>query len=176
MVVAAPAKAARPKKRAKAPPLSACQPSMKQFLTRPAPPPAASDAKADARPLVSVQSEQEHGDGPLPTSVASRAPHTIAIARSPAAKPAAAALQAKLPPPTLPPPPPPPLPPPSSLATALNDEQRHAVEEGDGLVSVEAGPGSGKTRVLVARVLHLLRWRGVPAEQILALTFSSKAG
>ena len=171
MVVAAPAKAARPKKRAKAPPLSACQPSMKQFLTRPAPPPAASDAKAGAGPLVSVQSEQQHGDGPPATAVASRAPHTIATAASLAAKPAAAALQAKLLPPTQPPPSPPPAP----LATALNDEQRHAVEEGDGLVSVEAGPGSGKTRVLVARVLHLLRRRGVPAERILALTFSSKA-
>ena len=49
------------------------------------------------------------------------------------------------------------------------------MEEGDGLVSVEAGPGSGKTRVIVARVLHLLQRCGVPAGRILALTFSSKA-
>ena len=49
------------------------------------------------------------------------------------------------------------------------------MEEGDGLVSVEAGPGSGKTRVIVARVLHLLQRRGVPAGRILALTFSTKA-
>ena len=37
------------------------------------------------------------------------------------------------------------------------------MEEGDGLVSVEAGPGSGKTRVIVARLLHLLQRRGVYA-------------
>ena len=49
------------------------------------------------------------------------------------------------------------------------------MEEGDGLVSVEAGPGSGKTRVIVARLLHLLQRRGVPASRVLALTFSSKA-
>ena len=39
---------------------------------------------------------------------------------------------------------------------------------------VEAGPGTGKTRTLVARVLHLLDG-GVSPEAILALTFSNKA-
>jgi hypothetical protein len=39
---------------------------------------------------------------------------------------------------------------------------------------VEAGPGTGKTRTLIARVEFLLR-KGVPAASILALTFSNKA-
>jgi ATP-dependent DNA helicase UvrD/PcrA len=40
---------------------------------------------------------------------------------------------------------------------------------------IVAGPGTGKTSTLVARVAHLVRERGVPADAILALTFSNKA-
>ncbi|HKB47491.1 MAG TPA: UvrD-helicase domain-containing protein, partial [Ktedonobacterales bacterium] len=40
---------------------------------------------------------------------------------------------------------------------------------------IVAGPGTGKTRTLVARVAHLVRERSVPADAILALTFSNKA-
>ncbi len=64
--------------------------------------------------------------------------------------------------------------PPNAALDQLNAEQRLVVEEGDGLVSVEAGPGSGKTRVIAARVAHL-RQRGVPAHRIAVLTFSNKA-
>ncbi len=56
----------------------------------------------------------------------------------------------------------------------LDPSQRAAAEVPAGPVLVNAGPGTGKTRTLVGRVLHLLE-RGVPARQILAVTFSNRA-
>ena len=57
----------------------------------------------------------------------------------------------------------------------LNNEQYRAVTHGDGPMLVLAGPGSGKTYVLIRRVEHLITVRHVPPENILVLTFSKEA-
>ncbi|MFN7020873.1 MAG: ATP-dependent helicase [Phycisphaerales bacterium] len=57
----------------------------------------------------------------------------------------------------------------------LNEAQREAVlHEGCPLI-VLAGPGTGKTRVIVHRVAHLIAERGVEPERILMTTFTVKA-
>ena len=56
----------------------------------------------------------------------------------------------------------------------LNEDQRVAATFGDGPLRVIAGPGTGKTTTVTARVDVLLD-RGVVPERILLLTFTRRA-
>jgi ATP-dependent exoDNAse (exonuclease V) beta subunit len=57
----------------------------------------------------------------------------------------------------------------------LSPQQRAAVERTNQDVCVVAGPGSGKTRVLIARFAWLVNFHNVSPGRILAITFTEKA-
>ena len=58
----------------------------------------------------------------------------------------------------------------------LNDEQEEVVTyDNHKFLSVEAGPGAGKTRVLIEKVKYMVNELGVRPESLLIITFSTKA-
>lgn len=56
-----------------------------------------------------------------------------------------------------------------------NPQQKEAIEHTDGPLFLTAGPGSGKTRVLLWRTLNLIVYRDVKPEEIFLSTFTEKA-
>lgn len=63
----------------------------------------------------------------------------------------------------------------TEILNELNDEQKNAVTYLDSPLLVLAGPGTGKTRVTCHKIAYLIKEQGIPANKILALTFSDKA-
>jgi len=62
-----------------------------------------------------------------------------------------------------------------TLLKDLNPEQQKAVRHTDGPMIILAGAGSGKTRVLIYKVLYLMTELHIQPENILAVTFTNKA-
>ena len=62
------------------------------------------------------------------------------------------------------------------MSIDLNDEQDYIVRyNGDRFLSVQAGPGSGKTRVIVEKVKYMVNELKISPESFLIITFSTKA-
>ena len=62
----------------------------------------------------------------------------------------------------------------NEILKGLNEQQKQIVLNYNGPIAVSAGPGSGKSRVLVNRCAYMLA-EGIPAQNILMFTFTKKA-
>ena len=63
----------------------------------------------------------------------------------------------------------------SELLESLNPEQQEAVLWSGSPLLIVAGPGTGKTMTLTCRIAYLIEEAGIPADRILAVTFTLKA-
>jgi DNA helicase-2/ATP-dependent DNA helicase PcrA len=63
----------------------------------------------------------------------------------------------------------------SSYLNSLNNQQKLAVTSTEGPLQVLAGAGSGKTKVLTTRIVHLIQEKKCFGQQILCVTFTNKA-
>ena len=61
------------------------------------------------------------------------------------------------------------------LIENLNKEQKEAVLNTEGPNLIVAGAGSGKTRVLTTRLIHIINQKKAWPSQILCVTFTNKA-
>ncbi|MBU0973632.1 MAG: UvrD-helicase domain-containing protein [Proteobacteria bacterium] len=61
------------------------------------------------------------------------------------------------------------------LLEGLNPGQKQAVESLNRAILIQAGPGTGKTRTLTAKIAHLISEKKTDPSAILALTFTNKA-
>ncbi len=63
----------------------------------------------------------------------------------------------------------------TKTASGLNKEQQSAVEYDQGPLLIVAGAGTGKTKVITHRIVHLISSKKAQPDEILALTFTEKA-
>ena len=61
------------------------------------------------------------------------------------------------------------------ILDALTPEQKDAAISADVSTLINAGAGTGKTRTLTARIGHLIVEGGLPAQSVMAVTFTKKA-
>lgn len=63
----------------------------------------------------------------------------------------------------------------SSLMDSLTVQQRFAVTSSHRFLQILAGPGSGKTLVLISRIIYILLNYNISPEDVIVVTFTNKA-